>query len=356
MADGAFLTISAQVATHLRGKILRGHWKETIPGIHQLAEELRVNRKTVEAALRQLEREGLLEGQGAGRKRRIALPADASAAHPLRVGILLGEPADRRLDYIIELQHELVEAGHVASFAVATMLDLEMNAKRVGRMVEKTSADAWVVASGSREVLEWFVKRELTVFALFGRRRGLPIAGGGPDKVSVLTTVMSRFFELGHQRIVLLVRPRRRLPQPGAFERAFLAELEARDIRTGAYNLPDWKETVEGFHACLESLFQVTPPTALIIDEAPLFAAAQQFLARQGLRVPEDVSLVCTDPDPTFEWCNPTIAHIRWDSRPLARRIVRWAANVSCGKQDLRQTFTQAGFVAGGTIGPVPGG
>ena len=39
----------------------------------------------------------------------------------------------------------------------------------------------------------------------------------------------------------------------------------------------------------------------------------------------------------------------------MVRRIVRWAANVSRGKHDLRQTLTPAEFVPGGTIGPVKG-
>jgi len=34
---------------------------------------------------------------------------------------------------------------------------------------------------------------------------------------------------------------------------------------------------------------------------------------------------------------------------------VTWAANVSRGKEDRRQTMTKAEFVEGGTIGPVPG-
>ena len=107
-----------------------------------------------------------------------------------------------------------------------------------------------------------------------------------------------------------------------------------------------------GFQECLESLFRVTPPTALIIDESPFFLAALQFCARKGLRVPQDVSLICTDDDPHFAWFTPEVAHIRWDRRPVVRRIVRWAANVSRGKTDLRQTLTQAEFVEGGTIGP----
>lgn len=71
--------------------------------------------------------------------------------------------------------------------------------------------------------------------------------------------------------------------------------------------------------------------------------------------MPQEVSLVCTDADPTFDWCQPSVAHIRWDSRPVVRRIVRWAANVSQSKEDVRQTLTPAEFVPGGTIGPAKG-
>ena len=133
--------------------------------------------------------------------------------------------------------------------------------------------------------------------------------------------------------------------------RAFLDELEAGGVRAGEFHLPDWEEDRAGYQAILSSLFGLTPPTALLTDEAFPFIAAQQFLARRGLRVPEDVSLICTDNDPTFVWCEPTIAHIRWDYLPAVRRIGHWAANVSHGKKDLRQTSTKAEFVDGGTVG-----
>lgn len=66
----------------------------------------------------------------------------------------------------------------------------------------------------------------------------------------------------------------------------------------------------------LESLFGVTPPTALILDEAFLYNAAFHYLPKRSLRVPEDVSLVCTDDNPDFTWCEPSVAHIRWDYCP----------------------------------------
>ena len=349
-----FMTIAEQVAGLLRGELLRGRWVGGLPGSRWLAQELEVNTKTVEVALRQLEREGVLVAQGAGRRRRIVLSA-GETVRPLRVAILNYEPPALTEGYVVELQHLLAEAGHTAFFTVKSLTELRMSVPRIRHLAAMTKADAWVVCSGSREVLEWFAAQPVPVFALFGRRRGLPIAGTGPDKPPALASATRHLIGLGHRRIVLLCRRVRRLPEPGATERAFLGELETHGMVTGDFNLPDWEESIEGFQECLEALFRLTPPTALIVDEAPFFIAAQQFLAARRLRVPEDVSLVCTDADRSFAWCQPAVAHIRWDSRPVVRRIVRWVANVSHGKPDRRQSDTPAEFIDGGTIGPVKG-
>jgi DNA-binding LacI/PurR family transcriptional regulator len=246
-----------------------------------------------------------------------------------------------------------MEAGHTVFCTPKTLMELGMNVPRIRRMVETTEADAWVVCSAPREVLEWFAAQHLPAFAFFGQRRGLPIAAVGPDKAPAMIAATRALIKLGHRSIVMLTRRAVRLPEPGAVVQAFLDELDAHGITPSAYHLPDWEENPEAFYERLESLFQITPPTALIIEEAPLYVAALQFCSSRGLRVPEDVSLVCDDPSPTFEWSRPAVAHIRWETGPVVRRIVRWAANVSQGKRDLRQTLTKAEFVAGGTIGPV---
>jgi DNA-binding LacI/PurR family transcriptional regulator len=82
----------------------------------------------------------------------------------------------------------------------------------------------------------------------------------------------------------------------------------------------------------------------------------QHHLARRGVLAPEHVSLACTDGDPYFEMQRPTIAHIRWDSRPWVRRVVQWADGVSQGKIDRRQSLTKAEFVEGGSVGRATGG
>ncbi len=347
------LSAVEQVAEYLRGELRRGIWTGTLPGVNHLAAGLEVNHKTVEAALRMLESEGLLENQGRGVPRRI-VPPDGQSTPSMRVCMLIFDAPARHEEFMIELRYQLEAAGHVPFFAEKTLEDLRMDERRVARFVEKTGADAWVLASASLGILKWFVGYEKPAFALFGRRRSLPIAGVGPDHVQAGRLLVRRLAALGHRRIVNLVREHRRLPEPGMPERALLDEMRAHGLPTGAYNLPDWDDTADGFHRMLDELFRVTPPTALIIGEPPVFHAAKDHLAQRGILAPADISLICEDPDPTFAWCRPTIAHLEWDSRPVVRRVVNWAKNVARGKDDRRQTLTGIKLVEGGTMGPAP--
>jgi DNA-binding LacI/PurR family transcriptional regulator len=324
-----------------------------MPGGEGLAAELGVGVNTVEAALQQLEAEGLLINQGRRRGRLIRLPEGGITRAALRVAVLASEVEDFNETFLASLPHALEGAGHLPVNPGKSMHDLRMDVGRIARLVKETAADAWVVVAGSRGVLEWFSAQEVPAFALFGRRTGLPIAGAGPDNVTPYLAATRRMIELGHRRIVNICRRERRVPNPGNAERALLAELAKHGIPAGAYNLPDWQETALGLRKLLGSLFQTTPPTALILDEAPILAAVLQFLAQQNLQVPGDVSLFGTFSDPTFALQVPAIAEIRWDKRQATRSVLRWANHVASGREYRRQTLILAEFNPGGTIGPV---
>jgi hypothetical protein len=93
--------------------------------------------------------------------------------------------------------------------------------------------------------------------------------------------------------------------------------------------------------------------------------AALQILERDGLLVPQGAGRRRRIELPEGRVARPMRVailvtedsglDIRWDYRPVVRRVVRWAANVSHGKDDRRQTLTKAEFVEGGTIGPAKG-
>lgn len=350
-----FKPIGVQVADHLRKHLLRGTWQGEMPGAPALAASLGVDHRAIITAFSMLEMEGLLAPQGAGRRRLITTPAQHSPP-ALRIKILPYEKSDQQRFHMVELQHRLMEMNHNVGYATESLQDLGMDLKKVIRYVDKIDTDAWIIGSGSREILEWFASQATPALALAGRRRGIPIAGCGPEKVPALRDAVHRLAALGHRRIVLMTREERRKPAPGLLERSFLEQLDGLGLPTGPYNLPDWSNDIEDFHRCLDSLFQHTPPTALLIDEYEPFTAAQVHLSQRGIHAPRDVSLVCTDPNPAFAWCRPFAAHISWDSSQIIRPVLRWADYVARGRNDHRQHFIKARFIEGGTIGPAAAG
>ena len=349
------LSAVEQVAKYLREGVAAGVWRGEMPGVVALAGELRVNHKTVEAALSLLERDGLLESQGPRRPRRIAGVAGGPAARSLRIGILKYDETDLRNDALVDVRHLLHERGHVPFIAGRMLVDIGMDARKLAAVVGRRPADAWLAMAAPMETLAWFAGAEVPVFAMFGRFRRLPVAGGAPDKTRAYESAVRTLVARGHRRIVLLARPENRHAVPSQSVKTFWSALAEAGIETNNYHCPIWENTREGFQQCLDSLFRRSAPTALVVQEAVLFGAVQQFFEARGIRVPKDVSLVCTDPDPSFVWRIPTVAHIRWSNAPLVRHILRWADRIAVGKDDRRQLLTKAEFVPGGTIGPARG-
>ncbi|MFK7849844.1 MAG: substrate-binding domain-containing protein [Akkermansiaceae bacterium] len=344
---------SEQVADHLREELIRGTWSGTMPGETQLLAKLGVGRDTIKIALTLLEKEGILINQGPGRRRRISLPKSLKTS-PLRIGILCYDENDRASRTLIELFHSLIERGHTAFFAGKTSEQLGLNVQRISRLIENTKADAWIVSAGPRDILEWFVKRKIPVFSLFGARIGLPIGGIGPNHGPALREAVRKLVKLGHRRIVSLNNRGRHTDEPGYTDQLIFEEMETESIPWSSYNFPSWDNDQDGFRRCLDSLFAHTPPSALIIEEPTYFFATLQFCGDKKLRVPENVSLICSEHAASFDFAKPSLSYIAWDYRPMVRRMTQWADNISRGKEDKRQTRIKTNFVEGGTIGPAP--
>ena len=346
------------VAAHLCDDLHEGRWSGSLPGVLRLAAELDVSPFTVRRALRQLEAEGVLTGSGLGRSRGIAAQGKTKTSpRRLHVAILrhdahLADCPQTSL-VLIEIMQALEAAGHDVQFCKKSQLELKHDVRRMTSQLASTPADAWVVEAGSRPLLEWCATQPTPCLALYGRSGNLPLARTGPDGAPACRAATRHLLALGHRRIVLIVREAYRKPTPGIGERAFLEELAAHGVLTGDFNLPDWEETPKGFNHLLETLFQRTPPTAMIIDETPRLLAAVTFLGRHRIHIPEQVSLVSTDCDASLDWCHPGIAHMRWDNALIVRRVARWVDAMRKGKPDRKIINFPAEFVPGGSTGPV---
>lgn len=344
---------SEQLADYLKEEIRSRTWTGTMPGESWLVKNLQVGRDTVRAAMIYLEEARVIAAQGKGQRRRIVMN-EGGYAKSFRVTLILHGPRDRHEEIVHDITLQLSQRGYQTDVAPRSLVELGMKPEKVAKLVKHAKTDAWVVAAASSEVLAWFAAHPAPAFALYGRFSRLSIAGIGPDKFPAYRAALRRLVELGHRRIVLLQPEEARKPEVALLPRRILGEMEAQGITPGTYHLPDWERSPAGLRKCLNELFALTPPTALFIEEATEFIAVQQHLARRGIFAPRDISLICSDDNPFFEWCDPPVSCIRWSTRPVVRRVVRWVDNIAAGRADRRGSFSKAEFCEGGTIGSVP--
>lgn len=78
-------------------------------------------------------------------------------------------------------------------------------------------------------------------------------------------------------------------------------------------------KTKAGYHQTLENLFNLTPPTALIIGDSEQVPRVVSFLLRHQLRYPEDVSLVVLDEAEELQQYEPPISYLKKDNPALVK-------------------------------------
>jgi len=341
-------SVSDQTAAHLREGLRSGRWGLKLPGVLRLAAELEVSKEAVRAALRRLEQEGVLLAGGSGRQRifsgtRAALRESRKL---LRTGILLSRPlrtengASQRM--LLRLLHEIEAAGHAAFFAPLTQTCLGHKLPRIARHVQEAKAEAWIAVDAPEELMRWFSSQPVPAVALGGRYCEVPLARVAMDLTQGFVKAVRVLKGLGHRRIVIAVPRVWRQPVPGRLVSAVLEE-----FGSGApdYHVPDWEPGARGFNDLLESLFRITPPTALIVIEPAEAVAVMSFLAQRGLRIPRDLSLVCRHRDASLDFCRPEIAHFSSNEDHLVRHIVRWVNTAARGAAHRRRIVCEPEFL-----------
>ncbi|MCP1116906.1 LacI family DNA-binding transcriptional regulator [Robbsia andropogonis] len=122
--------------------------------------------------------------------------------------------------------------------------------------------------------------------------------------------------QMGHRRIGLVVGRRgttsgdeRRAGYLRALDEAFVP-FDPALIIDGPY-LPQ-----TGTNAAMALLDRPDPPTAIFVANHESALGVMRVVSERGLRVPEDISLLCAEDSPWFEWGRPTLSVV--DSGPEA--------------------------------------
>lgn len=352
------ITIIDQTAQHIRDGVQNGRWTGKLPGLRPLAEELGVSRESLRTALRRLEAEGLLAAGEQGDSRRIVGTVNPGKRETLRIALMPARHMENESvadqSIILSLMHDLEAAGHDCMLVAPPGHSADPGVAAVQRLVAEKNADAWIVYQGSRDVLKWFSEQATPTLAIGGHNSGLPLASVGFNYAGAVSEATRRLVALGHRRIVFISPSFARRPAPSRPVRAFLDELSAAGITTGEFNSPDWEESPAGLRTLMESLFMLTPPTAIITWDGYEASGVLSFLNERKLSVPGDISLVALTTDASIAWQNPKIriATLDQESSSLLRHCIRWADGIVAGAKDTHAELLAAEFLPGNTLGP----
>ena len=349
------ITLVSQTAEVIRQEAAAGRWREFLPGERQLAEELQVSRITLRTALQQLRREGLIKTQGQRHCLCAKIPARAARRRTTVVAYLTTVPLHQfplfKLSEFAELQRLMQQAGLRLELVVEPRLaDARSPAARLRERVAATNAACWVLSQCHLEIQRWFMEQPVPAIVTGSRHEGIQLPAVDFDNRAIARHAAGILFARGHRRVALVL-PDSGLAGDLATEQGF-REACARGNHADIEPL-FWLHdgAAAGICRVLNPILTDPRPTALIVSHVQhIFTVVTQLLTH-GLRVPQDVSLLCLRSDPDLAFLVPSIACYETTSeifaRNLARLVIQFAATGSLRSQ---QTLIVASLHAGQSL------
>lgn len=295
-----YSTLSQQVAKELEESIRHGLLRESLPGERQLAETMQVSRRTIRAATEIL-RERKLVRTAHGRPTRIvAVPPDRDEPGAMRViGMLLPKPLEDLKPYtaVIDfLRSSFYQNGYRLDLHFGQSFLSRRPAAALRRLITRFPCDAWILTSASRACQSWFHTEGIITVVAGTAHDGIPLPSVDVDMFATSRHAATVLLRKGHRRIALVLEQSdwagHRKTEEGFFQgiRQFGENATGQLLRHGG--------DVSGLEQVIARALQgPAPPTALFIVNPYHYLAVASILADRGMKVPQDMSLLCRDDD-----------------------------------------------------------
>lgn len=316
-------SLVAQTVGSLRAGIENGHWENNLPGERELCESLQVSRRTLRAALDELQNQGWLEVSGR-RRRRIKsrrtskdTGTTSKTVAILAPGTFLSLPS--AISFVMDtLRSKLTAAGCVVQFHVNPAFYTTSPGKAMARFVADHPATVWIMLSAQEPLQRWFSQQKLTCLILGSCAPGITLPSVDVDHYASCNHAGGLLWRKGHRRIALVLAK-------GVYGGDIASE---EGLRESLKNRPEARLQVirhnTTAHLCAQidqCLRSPHPPTAYLVARAPSALTTIMHLMRRGQRIPQDVAVIARDNDPLFEASSPTVARYTIQPAQLASRI-----------------------------------
>lgn len=317
------LSLVAQTVQSLCDGIRTGHWRDQLPGERELCERLQVSRRTLRAALDELQRQGWLSV--AGRRRRMIQTKRARAVReaPRKVIGVLAAGAIETLQppmmvVMDALRDKLTEAGYAVELHASRACFSARPAQALEKLIKHHPAKAWLILGSKEPMQRWFIRQRVPCLVLGSCAPSIALPSVDVDYQAACRHAGSVLWRKGHRRIALVI------PQD-AYGGDLASEAGLRDALQGlsGTELTVLRHNGTSPHVCSlvdKALRMTDPPTAYLVSHAMPVLAVLTHLMRRGRRVPQDVAIISRDDDPFLRATSPVLACYAINRIPIARR------------------------------------
>ncbi len=312
------------MANRLEDEIRHGVLQAILPSERQLVDRLQVSRRTIRAATAILAERRLICTAPRCETRILALPQRGSARIPRRtIGLILPGPLDERRPFgnLVDELRVLLDGN---GFRLETFFERSFLARRpvaaLERLVTRFPCDGWILASATRACQAWFLGQSLPTVLNGTAYEGIDLPQVDIDMRATARHAAHRLRRKGHQRMALIIEDTGwagyRKTEQGFLEAIEECEGEAVGV------LARHRGDIKSLRPTVARLMELRePPTALFIVNPYHYLAVAAILSDLGVKVPDEVSLLCRDDDPCLHFLPVEPSRYRCDPRAMAREI-----------------------------------
>ena len=317
-------SLVTQTARSLRQNIEEGHWREEMPSERELCETLQVSRRTLRAALDELQRQGLLAVQSRQR-RKINLnattidPGNASRVIGMLVSSAFWSPT---LGYLLNsIRDRLTAQGYDVQIHAAPGCYTGPPGRGLKNLIQSHPTSAWLIMSPGEAMQRWLAEQKVPCLILGSALPGIDLPSVDQDFHAVCRHAVTHLWRKGHRRITLVL-PKQKLGGDLASEVG--AREAAAQLANTTLNVLKHDGSTGGLSRALtQCLRSSTAPTAFVVARADYVITVMMQLLREGKRLPQDVAVLARDDDPLLDCAIPAVARYSHPPKSFATRVAK---------------------------------
>lgn len=341
----------------MEDEIRRGVRRETLPGERELAGSLQVSRRTVRAALALLRQRKLLQTAQGAETKILAVPKGDSGSRAMRsVGLLMPEPLQQLQPFahvfFDSLRTLLYENGFRVDLHVGLRYYSARPSAALRRLTTHFPCEGWLLFISSPPVQAWFLAERIPAVVVGTAHEGLALPYVDIDMLATARHAAGVLLRKGHRRLALIIQATERA---GDFrtEQGFLQAIRQSGSNAAAQVFRH-AGTLQSLQRLTEQILRLPErPTALFIANPYHYLAINGILAQQGLRIPEDMSMLCRDDDFCLRYLPTAPSRYFYNSNQRARAIFAnliWALQRKPPIGEARGVLIQPEFYRGASI------